>query len=88
MRLVEEGVLTMSQLVEKMSLNPAKILGLNKGTLKVGSDADVVIVDVNKAFKVEAEKFLSKGKNTPFNGWMLKGMPIITISKGRIYEWQ
>jgi dihydroorotase len=89
LRLVEEGVLTMSQLVEKMALNPARILNSgSKGTLRVGSDADVVIVDANKEFKVEASRFVSKGKNTPFDGWVLKGMPVVTISKGRIYEWR
>jgi len=87
MKLVDEGVLTMSQLVEKMSLNPARILGLN-GTLKSGADADITILDTKKEVRVEAEKFASKGKNTPFDGWMLKGFPFITISKGRINEWQ
>lgn len=88
LKLVEDGVLTMNQLVEKMALNPAKILGIDKGALKVGANADVVIVDVNKEVKVEAERFISKGKNTPFDGWILKGMPVITICKGKIYEWQ
>jgi dihydroorotase len=87
LRLVSEGFLTLSQLVEKMTLNPARILNIDKGTLKVGNDADVVIVDENKEFKVEAEGFVSKGKNTPFEGWSLKGMPVITICKGRVYEW-
>ena len=87
LRLVEEGVLTLNQLIGKMTVSPAKILKINKGTLKVGSDADVVILDLNKEYKVEAEKFVSKGKNTPFDGWVLKGMPVITISKGKVYEW-
>ncbi|MBI4690545.1 MAG: dihydroorotase [Nitrospirae bacterium] len=86
LRLVQEGVLTISQLIEKMAVNPAKILRLNKGTLNIGSDADVVIVDLNKEFKVEVEKFVSKGKNTPFDGWVLKGMPIKTICKNKIYD--
>ncbi len=86
LRLVEEGILTCSRLVEKMALNPAKILGLDKGTLKSGSGADITIVDMKKEFKVEAEKFLSKGKNTPFEGWVLKGMPVMTICKEKIYE--
>lgn len=86
LKLVEDGVLTMNQLVEKMALNPAKILGIDKGALKVGANADVVIVDVNKEFKVEAERFISKGKNTPFDGWILKGIPVITICKGKIYD--
>lgn len=99
MKLVDEGVLTINQLAEKMSLNPARILGLltphlsslitgPKGTLAVGSDADITILDTEKEVTVEASKFLSKGKNTPFDGWVLKGVPLITISKGRMHEWQ
>lgn len=88
LRLVYEGILTMSQLVEKMALISARILGTDAGTLKVGFDADIAIVDINREFKVESEKFLSKGKNTPFEGWTLKGMPVITICKGKIYDWR
>ncbi len=88
LRLVYEGILTMSQLVEKMALISARILGIDAGTLKVGFDADIAIVDINREFKVESEKFLSKGKNTPFEGWTLKGMPVITICKGKIYDWR
>ena len=86
-RLVEEGILTMSQLIEKMSTNPAKILNISsKGTLKPGTDADVTILDTKKEVRIEADKFVSKGKNTPFDGWVFKGAPFITISKGRVYE--
>jgi dihydroorotase len=88
LRLVDEGILNMNQLIEKMSVNPAQILGISsKGSLKPGSDADVTILDTKKETRVDAEKFVSKGKNTPFHGWILKGMPVITISKGRVYEW-
>lgn len=87
LRLVGEGTLTMGQLVEKTANNPARILNIGKGTLKSGSDADVVVVDRNKEFTVEAERFISKGKNTPFNGWVLKGMPVLTMCKGKVYEW-
>lgn len=88
LRLVDEGILSIKQLIEKMSFNPAKILGLSsKGNLMPGSDADITVVDLNKEFTVDANKFLSKGKNTPFDGWKVKGTPVITISKGRIYEW-
>ena len=86
LKLVEEGILTMNQLIEKMTIYPAKIMGINKGTLKNGADADVVIVNTNKEFKIESEKFVSKGKNTPFEGWVLKGAAVITICKGNIYE--
>ena len=87
LRLVEEGILTMNQLVEKMVLNPSRILRLNKDTFKVGANADIAIVDINKEYRVESERFVSKGKNTPFEGWVLKGMCFLTICKGKIYEW-
>lgn len=86
LKLVHDGILTMNQLAEKMAVNPAKILGLKKGTLKSGSDADVVIINPQKEFKVDSEKFISKGKNSPFNGWTLTGMPVITICKNRLYK--
>jgi dihydroorotase len=87
LRLVEEGVITMDQLTEKMTCNPARVLNIDKGTLKIGSDADLVVLDRNREFKVDPERFISKGKNTPFNGWVLKGMPVVTICKGKVYEW-
>jgi dihydroorotase len=86
LRLVHTGVLTMPQLVEKMALNPARILGLQKGTLKAGSDADVVVIDGEKEWAVDPEGFVSKGKNTPFRGWVLKGKPVMVLCKGRIHE--
>ncbi len=85
--LVEDGVLTLEGLVEKMALNPAQILGLKRGTMKPGARADVTIVDLKKKFKVNPEDFVSKGKNTPFDGWLLMGAPVITICAGKVYEW-
>ncbi|MBM4146302.1 MAG: dihydroorotase [Nitrospira sp.] len=86
LRLVREGILTMDQLVEKMTINPAEILQINKGNLKVGSDADLVIIDTDKEFAVRSDQFVSKGKNTPFEGWMTEGTPVLTVCKGKIYE--
>jgi dihydroorotase len=86
LRLVHDGILTMAQLVEKMALNPARIMKLNKGTLHAGSEADVLVVDTGREWKVDSERFASKGKNTPFEGWVLKGMPVMTICRGKIYE--
>ncbi len=87
LKLVQESILTEKALIEKMTLNPSKILGLNEGTLKADSFANIVIIDENKEFIVNAKDFVSKGKNTPFDGWALKGCPVFTIYKGKIYEW-
>ena len=87
LRLVHDGVLTLQQLVEKMSSHPARILRLqNKGTLKVGSDADIVIVDKDREWAVDTHRFVSKGKNSPFHGSLLKGMAVATICRGKVYE--
>jgi dihydroorotase len=90
MRLVDDKVLTIDQLVEKMSCMPARILGLSgsKGTLKPGADSDLVIINTEKKYVVNASDFRSKGKNTPFDGWNLKARPAVTIAKGRIYTWE
>ena len=82
--LVNEGVLTMSQLIEKMSLNPSRILGISKGTLSVGSGADVVIFDPKKPWKVDIDKLHSKSKNSPFDGFELYGKPEYVIVGGEI----
>jgi dihydroorotase len=87
LQLVREGVLDLKELIKKMSLNPSKILGINKGTLASGADADISIINLDKTFRVDTSKFLSKGKNSPFHGWQLKGIVEKTISIGRIFEW-
>lgn len=85
--LVEKGVITLMQLVEKMSWNPARILGLECGTLQEGHPADVIVVDVSKEYTIDKKKFLSKGRNTPFDGWKVKGNVLYTICDGKIvYE--
>ncbi len=82
-RLVCQGYLTMSEAVAKMTVNPARILNLSKGTLSEGSDADITIIDAEKEQTVDASKFESKGRNTPFAGWKLKGWPVMTIVAGK-----
>ncbi len=82
--LVDTGVLTMGELVTKMSLNPAKILGLSKGSLAENALADVVIFDDKEEFKVDVSTFKSKGKNSPYNGFELKGKVKYTIVNGKI----
>ncbi len=82
--LYHSGVLNLSEVVEKMSTRPAQILGIDKGHLKIGSDADVVVVDTERMWTVKPECFFSKGVNTPFVGMRLKGKAMMTIVGGNI----
>jgi len=85
--LVEPEIITPMQMAEKMSYNPAKVLGLDKGTLAVGKVADVTIIDPEAEYTVEAKDFASKGKNTPFDKRRVKGKVRYTICGGEIvYE--
>ncbi|MCX8030790.1 MAG: dihydroorotase [Thermodesulfovibrionales bacterium] len=86
LKLVFDGILSLSQLVEKVALIPAKILKIPKGTLKIGTDAEITIIDLNRIWKVEPSSFSTLGQNTPFAGWELKGKVIITICRGKVYE--
>jgi len=81
--LYKTGVLTLEQIVEKMCVNPSKILGLNKGSLEVGKAADITIIDVDEDVIVDTAKFKSKSKNSPFNGYKLKGAIYYTIVNGK-----
>ena len=82
--LVNEGVLTLSELIEKMSVNPSDILGISKGTLGEGKIADIAIFDPSKTWTVKADELLSKSKNTPYDGWELFGKPEYVIARGKI----
>ena len=86
--LVLQGYLTPMQMAEKMSYNPAKILHLtNKGSLKPGKDADVVVIDPKESYVIDVKDFVSKGKNTPFQGKKVNGKVKVTICGGRVvYE--
>jgi dihydroorotase len=81
--LVEEGALTLNQIVRALTSGPAEVFGLAKGTLLVGADADIAIVDPEAHWVVEPERFRSKGRNTPFGGWKLKGRVVKTLVAGR-----
>lgn len=80
--LVKTGKLTMDKLVEKMCVNPSKLLSLNKGVLEAGRAADITIVDINEEYTVDIQKFKSKSKNSPFNGFKLYGTVCCTIVDG------
>jgi len=82
--LVRGGYLTLPQLIEKMSVNPAKILGIDKGNIAAGKTADVVIADISAEYEINPEEFFSKGKNTPFAGKKVYGRIETTIVDGRI----
>lgn len=82
--LVETKIISLSQLVEKMSFNPAKILNLEKGSINIGEPAEFIIVDLNKNWKVEKEKIVSKSKNTPYLNWTLPGLVEYVFTKGKL----
>lgn len=81
--LVKTGILTLSQLVEKMSMNPAAVLGRNIGTLAPGTAADIVLVELEEKYVIDKDRFASKGKNTPFHGREVYGRVCRTIVDGK-----
>ena len=82
--LVHTGLLTWPELVKRMSLSPAQILGIDKGRLSVGSLADIIVIDPNKEWAVKKEEIISKSKNSAFIGRKLKGVVEYTICNGEI----
>ncbi len=82
--LVHDGTLTLSQMVEKYTLNPAKILQIDKGRLCPGADADITLIDIDSEFTVDRDSFRSKSRNCPFHGWHLKGRAVYTIVSGTV----
>ncbi len=84
LRLVDEGILSLPELIAKMSLNPARILKLPKGTLETGADADITVINPQLNWMVNVKTFCSKGKNSPFHGWKMRGKAALTIVGGEI----
>mgnify|MGYP000335386263 CR=1 FL=1 len=82
--LVKPGHLTLEQLVDKMCVNPSRMLGLDKGTLHKGKDADIIVVDMEEEYEVDVNKFKSKSKNSPYHGCKLQGKVLYTIVAGRV----
>jgi len=72
-KLIRPGILDWQTVAQTMSLNPARILGIPKGTLQVGADADITVVDPDVKWTVSADQFHSKSKNSPYIGWELFG---------------
>jgi dihydroorotase len=82
--LVKNGIMTLNDLMKKMSANPAEVLNLDGGEIKEGGVADLAIVDLNQKYVIDGNKFYSKGKNTPFNGWEVYGKVLCTIVDGDV----
>lgn len=86
-RLVKTGIITLSRLIELFSVGPARIFNLGGGSLRAGAEADVTIFDPERKVTIDATRFHSKSRNTPFDGWELQGAPVATIVRGRLL-WQ
>ncbi len=82
--LVSEGVLTLPALIEKMTIRPAVLLSIPKGTLEIGVDADITIIDTKRDWTIDCTLFRSRGKNSPFHGRAVKGKAVMTIVGGMV----
>lgn len=82
--LVKPGLLTLQELINKMSVNPARILGISAGTLSVGAPADIAIADIGEQWTVDVNRLHGKSKNTPFKGLTLTGRVRTTILNGEV----
>jgi len=83
-RFVRTGIITLERLAQLFSANPARILNLDRGTLAQGSWADLTVLDMERKQEVRSADFVSRSRNTPFEGWKLCGGPAMTIVKGKI----
>jgi dihydroorotase len=83
-KVVDEGVIDLSTMIERMSCAPARAFGLPGGTLAEGSPADVTVFDAEARWTVDPRAFRSKSRNTPFTGWELRGRPRLTLVGGRV----
>jgi len=83
LKLVQDSIISIADLVEKMSTNPAKILGLNIG-ITAGNPADITIIDPDILYKIDSSRFKSLSRNTPFDGWNMKGKAILTMVGGKV----
>ncbi|MBO0723943.1 MAG: dihydroorotase, partial [Blastocatellia bacterium] len=83
-RLVDKGVISLVRMVELLSCNPSKIFNLGRGSLRPGNQADVTIFDPQLQIHVDASRFKSKSRNTPFDGWVLKGAVVAAIVNGKV----
>ena len=83
-RLVHAGVIDLGRMVQLLSPAPARILHLDRGHLRVGADADVTVLDLEREVEVKADESHSRSSNTPFEGWTLRGAAVMTLVGGEI----
>jgi dihydroorotase len=84
MQLVHTKRISLADMIAKFTVNPARLLNLNKGTLSVGADADVTVFDPDREWVFEKASTASKSANSPFYGWKLKGRAVTTIVGGKV----
>lgn len=82
--LVKPGYLTLGEAISAMTIKPAKVLGIKAGIIEEGAEADLTIIDINAEKIIDKEKFYSRGRNTPFQGWKVRGIPYMTIVRGKV----
>jgi dihydroorotase len=82
--LVEPGALSAADAIRKLTIEPARILGIDAGTLSIGAAADVTVIDPDMEWQVDAHAFASKSRNTPFHGWTMNGRAVLTVLGGRV----
>jgi dihydroorotase-like cyclic amidohydrolase len=83
---VNKGRLTLNQYVKVASENPAKVWQVypQKGAIRLGSDGDITVVDMDKEGAIDVNKLHSKNKPSPWHGWKVKGMPVLTVVRGHV----
>ena len=82
--LIEPGHLSWPELIAKLTIGPATVLGIQKGTLAVGADADITLIDPNLEWTIDASTFRSNSRNTPFDGWNVRGRAHTVILAGQV----
>ena len=84
LKLVDEKILSMSDAIRKLTATPAQIFNLDSGNLSIGSEADVLIFNPDIKYSIDVSKFHSKSKNSPFDGWKVKGKVLHTLTRGKV----
>ena len=86
-KLVKTGIISLEKLVDMMSVKPREIFGIDGGKIAVGEVANLCLLDADKEWTVDPDKFVTMGRATPFEGWKLQGENLLTIQRGEIvYE--